>query len=97
MSLGARFDQCVAEHGGDAPARRLALHILVWPSGEWSLYVGRVPRRPEVGARGATPLEVCIGDWIAGEIGSQLEPASRREGRSPQRTTYVHRVILENQ
>ena len=81
---------CVRQHS-DAPPRTLRVHVFVYATGEWSIALGRVASAPLVGARGETPLEVCVADWVASEIGSRIEPTHRRRPVDVARTVRLGR------
>lgn len=92
--LGLRVNECFATHfEGARPPRALEVTVFVHPSGRWSLAFGARPRtpRPDEELRGADPLQVCIADWIAGELGPRLEPF---RGRAPRRAAQRYRIAL---
>ncbi len=96
-AIAPHVEECFATHfEGERPPRAVAVTVFVHPSGRWSLAFGPRPRRPAVDAeaRGTTPLEVCIADWVSGEIGPRLEPF---RGRAPRRVTQSYRVTLPAQ
>jgi hypothetical protein len=93
-AVDPRVDECFAAHfEGERPPRTLRVTVFVHRSGRWSLGFGARPRAPSVDEelRGASPLEVCVADWIAGELGPRIEPA---RGRAMRRVSRVFRVTL---
>lgn len=92
-SLGPRVDECFATHfeGARAP-RTYAVTMFVHPDGRWSLAFGpraRAPRR-DAELRGESPLEVCVADWIAGELGPRIQPPGGRADRRLAFTFHPH-------
>ncbi|GAB4110068.1 MAG: hypothetical protein OHK0013_45890 [Sandaracinaceae bacterium] len=91
-ALGPRVDACFAAHfEGERAPRTLRVTVFVHRSGRWSLAFGVRPRTPRADEelRGASPLEVCIADWISGELGPRIEPA---RGRAVRRVAHVFRI-----
>jgi hypothetical protein len=94
LALAPHVDECFATHfEGERAPRTFAVTLFVHPDGRWSLGFGGRARPPERGAelRGQTPLEVCIADWISGEIGPRLQPPG---GRAPRRVAVSYRPHL---
>jgi hypothetical protein len=94
VALGPRVDECFATHfDGEHAPRAYPMTVFVHPDGRWSLAFGPRPRVPSHGAelRGETPLEVCISDWISGEIGPRIQPPG---GRAPRRVAVSYRPHL---
>lgn len=79
--LATHVDECFATHfeGARAP-RNHPVTVFVHPDGRWSVAFGPRPRVPARGQelRGTSPLEVCIADWIAGELGPSIQPPGGR-------------------
>jgi hypothetical protein len=93
-ALGPRVNECFATHfEGTRPPRAQLVTVFVHPSGRWSLAFGPQPRtpRPDEELRGGAPLEVCIADWISGELGPRLEPS---RGRAPRRVALSYRITV---
>jgi len=87
-----RVSECVATHyEGERPPTRVVVTVFVEPDGRWSLGFGAraVPPVPGAEARGGTPLEVCIANWISSEIGPRLQPPG---GRSVRRVARTYRI-----
>lgn len=83
-ALTPRVNECFATHfEGERVPRRYALTLFVHPDGRWSLGFGAGVRAParNVEARGQSPLEVCIADWVSGELGPVLQPPGRVQRR----------------
>jgi hypothetical protein len=94
LALGPRVDECFTTHfEGDRAPRTYPVTLFVHPDGRWSLAFGPHARAPDRGAelRGQTPLEVCISDWISGEIGPRIQPPG---GRAPRRVALSYRPRL---
>ncbi len=91
-AIAPRVSECVATHfEGERPPRVLVVTVFIEPEGRWSLGFGRRPVPPIPGAetRGATPLEVCVANWISGEIGPRLQPPG---GRTVRRVARTYRI-----
>lgn len=94
VALSPRVDECFHTHfEGDRAPRTYPVTLFVHPDGRWSLAFGPRARAPERGAelRGESPLEVCIADWISGEIGPRIQPPG---GRAPRRVAVSYRPRL---
>lgn len=94
VALAPRVDDCFATHfEGDRAPRTYPVTLFVHPDGRWSLAFDARARAPERGAelRGQTPLEVCVSDWISGEIGPRIQPPG---GRAPRRVAVSYRPRL---
>lgn len=90
--IAPRVSECVATHfEGERPPRRLLVTVFISPDGRWSVGFGprAAPPVPGVEARGATPLEVCVANWISSEIGPRLQPPG---GRTTRRVTRTYRI-----
>ncbi len=83
-TLGPRVDECFNTHfEGERAPRAFPITVFVHADGRWSLGFGsrvRAPRSDQE-LRGSTPLEVCVADWVSGEIGPRLQPPGGRATR----------------
>jgi hypothetical protein len=86
-SLSREVGDCVRQHT-DTPPRSLVVHVFVYPSGEWSLALGRVRHRPAAGERGDDPLTICVSNWVGSVLGSRTEPF---RGRAPRDVAHTFR------
>jgi hypothetical protein len=86
--MDREIGECVRTHLDETP-RTLTVHVFVYPSGEWGLALGRVRTPPAANARGETPLEVCVADWVASSLGSHTEPF---RGRRPRDVSVTYRL-----
>ena len=86
-SLSREVLDCARQHA-DVPPRSLTVHVFVYPSGEWSLALGRVRHRPAAGERGDDPLTNCVSNWVGSVLGSRTEPF---RGRAPRDVAHTFR------
>jgi hypothetical protein len=94
VALRPRVAECFATYFEGARAPRSYLVTLFdHPDGRWSLAFGPRPAPPLPGVeqRGTGPLEVCIADWVSGEIGPRVQPP---RGRAPRRVSVSFRPVL---
>lgn len=86
--MDREIGECVLTHLDETP-RTLTIHVFVYPNGEWGIALGRVRTPPVAGARGETPIEVCVADWVASSLGSHTEPF---RGRRPRDVSVTYRL-----